>query len=390
MAFHHEVPALSEVGRGTMVSDGLSLINADFSSSAFRVRPAAVGADNFVGNNIAFPPGARVGANCLIATKAMVPLTGPVREGVGLLGSPSFEIPRTVEQDERLRALTADGPRRRRLIARKTRHNLVTMALHLLVRFALLAGLLAVAVAPLDGAGTGWRGWACTVGTAVADLAFTAAVFILAERAVTGFRPLRPRVCSIYDRQFWRHERYWKVPSVAYLGLFNGTPFKSALWRMLGVRMGRGVFDDGCGIVERTLTTVGDGAVLNMASVLQAHSLEDGAFKSDRISVGPGCTLGTGAFVHYAVTTGEGSLVEADSFVMKGSSVSPGSRWLGNPASAVPASTVSASTVPASAVPANAVPASTVPASRMPAGAANGQGGAGIGAATGDGEKERK
>ena len=100
--------------------------------------------------------------------------------------------------------------------------------------------------------------------------------------------------------------------------------------------MGRRVFDDGCGIVERTLTTVGDGAVLNMACVLQAHSLEDGTFKSDRISIGAGCTLGTGAFVHYAVTAGERSLVEADSFVMKGSSVSPGARWLGNPASAAP------------------------------------------------------
>jgi non-ribosomal peptide synthetase-like protein len=274
-----------------------------------------------------------------------------------------------VERDGRLRELAADGPRRRRLIALKTRHNLVTMALHVLVRFALLAGLLAVALAPLDGAGAGWRGWACTVGTALVDLAFTVALFTLAERAVTGFRPLRPRYCSIYDRQFWRHERYWKVPSVAFMRLLDGTPFKPAAWRLLGARMGRGVFDDGCGIVERTLTAVGDGAVLNMASVLQAHSLEDGAFKSDRISIGPGCTLGTGAFVHYAVTTGAGSLIEADSFVMKGSSVSPGARWLGNPASAVPASAVPASAMPASTVLASAVPASTVPASTVPASA---------------------
>jgi non-ribosomal peptide synthetase-like protein len=165
------------------------------------------------------------------------------------------------------------------------------------------------------------------------DLALTIAIFTLVERAVTGFRPLRPRSCSIYDRQFWRHERYWKVPSVAFLRLFDGTPFKPPLWRLLGVRMGRRVLDDGCGIVERTLTSVGDGAALNMASVLQSHSLEDGVFKSDRISIGSGCTLGTGAFVHYAVTTGAGSLLEADSFLMKGSVIPVGARWLGNPAS---------------------------------------------------------
>ena len=91
-----------------MVSDGLSLINADFSSSSFRVGPVAVGTGNFLGNNLAFPAGARLGDNCLIATKAMVPLTGPVRQDVGLLGSPCFEIPRTVQRDRQLASPVAD------------------------------------------------------------------------------------------------------------------------------------------------------------------------------------------------------------------------------------------------------------------------------------------
>ncbi|MER6695278.1 AraC family transcriptional regulator, partial [Streptomyces minutiscleroticus] len=34
-------------------------------------------------------------------------------------------------------------------------------------------------------------------------------------------------------------------PPLGYLIAFNGTPFKSLVWRMLGVRMGRRVFDDG-------------------------------------------------------------------------------------------------------------------------------------------------
>ena len=140
--FHHEIPALSYIGTGTMVSDGLSMMNADFSSSAFQVRPVVVGPGNFLGNDLAFPAGARTGENCLIATKAMIPLAGPVREGVGLLGSPCFEIPRTVQRDTRFDELSAEPERSRRIIA-KTRHNLVTIALHLLVRFALLCWLLA-------------------------------------------------------------------------------------------------------------------------------------------------------------------------------------------------------------------------------------------------------
>lgn len=327
--FHHEIPALSVVGTGTMVSDGLSMINADFSSSAFTVRPVVVGPRNFLGNDLAFPAGARVGENCLIATKAMVPLAGPVREGVGLLGSPCFEIPRSVRRDKQFDELSAE-PERHRRIAAKTRHNLVTIALHLLVRFALLTWLIAVALLPFPD--RGWQGSAYSAGMIVADLAVAITVFVVADRAVTGFRPLRPQYCSIYQPPFWRHERYWKVPSVAFMRIFDGTPVKAVFWRLLGVRMGRRVFDDGCAIIERSLTSVGSDTALNMACLLQGHSLEDGAFKSDRISIGRGCTVGTGAFVHYAVTMADGSLLEADAFAMKGSDIRPGTRWLGNPA----------------------------------------------------------
>jgi non-ribosomal peptide synthetase-like protein len=327
--FHHEVPALSYIGTGTMVSDGLSMMNADFSSSAFQVRPVVVGPGNFLGNDLAFPPGARTGENCLIATKAMIPLAGPVREGVGLLGSPCFEIPRTVQRDTRFDEFSAE-PERRRRIAAKTRHNLVTIALHLLVRFALLCWLIAVALLPVSD--RGWQGWAATTGLIFADLAVLIGLFTLADRAVTWFRPLRPRFCSIYQREFWQHERYWKVPSIAFMRLFDGTPFKATFWRLLGVRMGRRVFDDGCAIIERSLTSVGSDTTLNMACLLQGHSLEDGIFTSDRISIGSGCTVGTGAFVHYAVTMEDGALVEADSFAMKGSVIRRDARWLGNPA----------------------------------------------------------
>ena len=155
---------------------------------------------------------------------------------------------------------------------------------------------------------------------------------MLVERAVTAFRPLQPQVCSIYDPHFWRHERFWKVPAATYLQLFNGTPFKNLIWRLLGVRIGRRVFDDGCYLTERTLVTIGDDCTLNAGSMIQCHSQEDGTFKSDRITIGAGCTLGVGAFVHYGVTMGDGAVLAPDSFLMKGEDVPPHARWGGNPA----------------------------------------------------------
>ena len=166
----------------------------------------------------------------------------------------------------------------------------------------------------------------------VGMLLFTVIYWVLVERSVTSLLALKPRGCSIYDVSFWRHERFWKVPAVTYLQAFNGTPFKNVIWRMLGVRLGRRVFDDGCGVTEKTIVSIGDDATLNAGSIIQCHSQEDGAFKSDWTTVGAGATLGVGAFVHYGVTIGDGAVLLADSFLMKGEEIPPGAQWGGNPA----------------------------------------------------------
>jgi non-ribosomal peptide synthetase-like protein len=83
---------------------------------------------------------------------------------------------------------------------------------------------------------------------------------------------------------------------------------------------------------ERTLVEIGDGATLNQGAMLQSHSLEEGAYKSDFIRIGAGATLGVNAFVHYGVTLGERTRLDPDAFLMKGEITPAGSRWRGNPA----------------------------------------------------------
>jgi non-ribosomal peptide synthetase-like protein len=48
-------PLLTSVGTGTMIADGLSVINDEISSSSFRVSRAAIGRQNFVGNYVTYP-----------------------------------------------------------------------------------------------------------------------------------------------------------------------------------------------------------------------------------------------------------------------------------------------------------------------------------------------
>nr|WP_078972633.1 Pls/PosA family non-ribosomal peptide synthetase [Streptomyces antibioticus] len=328
----HETPFMVTVGSGTMIADGLSVINADYSSTSFRVSRVEIGPRNFLGNNIAFPVGGRTGENCLLATKVMIPLDGEVREGVGLLGSPCFEIPRSVDRDARFDHLR-EGEELHRHLSAKNRYNLRSMALMLGMRWFLVFALTLFGLVSVDLYGA--VGHVVIALYLAMTLAFSTGYYILVERCLTRFRALTPQLCSIYHPIFWWHERVWKMPS-QYLNIFNGTPFKALVWRLLGVRIGRQVFDDGCYITERTLATIGDDCTLNAGSKIQCHSQEDGTFKSDGSTLGAGCTLGVGAHVHYGVTMGDGAVLAPDSFLMKGEEVPAHAQWGGNPAVDMP------------------------------------------------------
>ena len=325
----HESPYLSSIGSGTMVADALSMLNAQFSSTSFRLSRAAIGARNFLGNGIAYPSQGRTGDNCLLATKVMVPISGPIRENVGLLGSPPFEIPRSVERDSTFDHLRTGDEFGRRLAA-KNRHNLVSIVWCLFARWMFV--FLLTVLMGIAGDLYASMGAAAIASELVLSTVFGVAYWVLVERIVTGFKPLPVLFCSLYQPAMWRHERYWKVPSTAILTVFAGTPFINVVLRGLGTRVGRRVFNDGCGIPERSLVTIGDDCVLNEMSTIQCHSQEDATFKTDYSTLGSDVTLGTNSHVHYGVTIGDGAELTTDCFLIKGEQVPAGARWGGNPA----------------------------------------------------------
>jgi non-ribosomal peptide synthetase-like protein len=292
----------------------------------------SIPAECFLGNRIPYPSQAKVGENCLLGTKVMVPLDGQLRKGVGLLGAPSFEIPRTVKRDRQLEVENEDELRRG--LAAKNIHNTVTVALMLLTQWFsfFVVTVLYLAAADLL-ASLGALAFAlATAATLVFSLAFNLLVDVLVRPCMA----LRPQGCSMYDRAFWRHERFWKMSLGDFVAPYNGTPMKNVLMRLMGVRMGRGVFDDGLGLPERSWVTIGDDCTFNAGSTIQCHSQEDGGFKSDRVTLGDGCTLGVGAWVHYGVTMGDDAVLTTDSFLMKGEEMPAHELWGGTPARKMP------------------------------------------------------
>lgn len=325
---HHENPYAITVGPGTMLSDGVDLVNVEMSASAFRTEHLRIGARCFLGNVISVPPGAQLGDDVFIGTKTMIPVDGRPRSGVGLLGSPAFEIPRR-RGDEADFALSRTGLRRR--LAQKNAHNLRTIALFLLAQWLRVACVAVLGLVAVNLEAT--VGVSVVAGAALAAGPLNLGYGVLLERLSTRFRVLQPQYCSIYDPYFWRHERFWKFSIQP--GLLNGTPFKSAVWRMLGVRVGRRLFDDGASISEKSLVDLGDDVTLNAGVILQPHSMEDGVFKAAPITVDSGAELAPMAFVHYDTVIAAGAALGGGAFLTKGQRVPSGARWLGNPAEEV-------------------------------------------------------
>ncbi|MCK5495790.1 MAG: peptide synthetase, partial [Hyphomicrobiaceae bacterium] len=192
----HDFPFLCSIGSGTMVSDGLSMINAVISGTSFKVCEVTIGDRNYLGNRIHYPAGGKTGANCLLGTKVMVPIDGPVRENAGLLGSPPFEIPRVVDRDKRAVAMV-EGDARRQRIAKKAWYNSRTIVYFLLCQWLLFfvlmfTGYTAYAYYQFYGI---WSLFAFGVFASVFSVGF----FSLIERGSLGFKSLRPRQVSMYD-----------------------------------------------------------------------------------------------------------------------------------------------------------------------------------------------
>src|SRR5204863_805012 len=186
-------------------------------------------------------------------------------------------------------------------LAAKNRFNLQTMGIFLLTRWlgAFLVVLIDLAA---------FKFFEGVLANSIMALLFALSPVVAAlyYAAVEGcfekLSPPPPAICSIYDRRFWWVERIWKLHPITFFHLFDGTPFLTLLWRLIGVRMGKRAFDDGVYISEPTLTTIGDECVLNNQSLILCESQEDGTFKSGRTELGSACTIGVAALVHYGVT----------------------------------------------------------------------------------------
>jgi non-ribosomal peptide synthetase-like protein len=102
--------------------------------------------------------------------------------------------------------------------------------------------------------------------------------------------------------------------------------------RLLGVKIGRGVYIDTTDFTEFDCAEIGDNAEINAWSGPQTHLFEDRIMKIGRVRIGAGTTIRARSTVLYDAEVGDGALLGPLTLVLKGERIPNDSAWLGSPA----------------------------------------------------------
>jgi len=334
-------PLAVSVGGGTIVGDNFSVANVEYSCDAFRFRPATIGANCSIGEQVTWPGAARVGEDCLLAARTAVPLTGPIRSGIGLQGSPAVETPRRSSEQPALFDPLADPGT---ALAERLNYDRASLGLRLLVSVIWLT-LVFVEIEALRLAP--WPGWLIAATILLTAVLIRWTCRLGAEGLARLATQSRPVAFSILDPRFGRHQRVHSL-GLEPPAILNGTPLRPLWWRLRGAEIGRCVFDDGAQLSEPGLVTIGDQVSLGRGCALQSHQTQDAFYSMAAIFVADRSVVGTRAMLLGGTQLGVDTRVAADSvlFAVTGEA---GSNWAGNPAVAVQPETARSNPQPAAA-----------------------------------------
>jgi len=327
-------PDLLDIGDDCTIADEVSLGAARVERGWLTLAPVRLERRSFIGNGAVVPAGTVIGEGSLIGVLTVPPEDKRFasRKGASWLGSPPIFLARRQPATGRSEQSTF----------RPTRLRQWARGCFELLRISLPgAGFVIATVGVIDAVLSLWEpiGPAVTLCLFPAIYAFYCAVVILAvvplKWLVVGrYQPFEKPCWSAF---VWRLEfvnaLFEFLASPIGLETLEGTPLLPWYLRLMGCRIGKGVYIETTGFLEFDLTEVGDRAMLNKACILQTHLFEDRVMKGSGLKVGADCEIGTDAIVLYDTEMKGGARLGPLSLVMKGEVLPAGRLWIGSPLS---------------------------------------------------------
>jgi non-ribosomal peptide synthetase-like protein len=326
-------PDLLTIEEGATIADEVALGPSRVENGWMTVAPTRIGKRAFVGNSAIVPAGTTIGENSLLGVLTLPPQdpTLAIQSGSSWLGSPPVQLPHRQPSANFSEKRTYQPTRRARLVRGIIEAFRVTLpsAGFIIVTTAVIAATFA-SIGPL-GLIKALLLLPVTYGVACTAVAL---VVVLAKWLVMG--RFQPFTHPLYTTYVWRLEAvnalYEFLATPLSLGAIQGTPLLPFYFRLLGAKIGKGVYLHTTGLIEFDLVTVGDYCSINQDSVLQTHLFEDRVLKASNLMIGDYCDIGAYSIVLYDSQMEDHSRLDSLSLLMKGETLPANTAWAGIPA----------------------------------------------------------
>ncbi|KAB8044270.1 Pls/PosA family non-ribosomal peptide synthetase [Janthinobacterium aquaticum] len=325
------VPDMLTLGDDTFIADAVMLGDEQIDGGWMTMRPTVVSHRSFVGNGSYIPDGTVLPEHVLIGVHTHAPRNEQMHSGDTWLGSPPMHLPAREQVSGYAEHLTF-APSLARRLGRSLIEAFRIVAPHAVV--IAVGYTLVLDVMPLAGAGR----WSEVVfDLAVAGVAYGIGNFVV----VLLFKWLllgryRKHAAPMWTPFVWISEGvtnlYEGIAVPNFMRYLRGTPWLPLAFRLLGCKIGRGVYMDTTDITEFDCVQIGEHSELNALVCPQTHLFEDRVMKIDHVEIGARVYLGPRSSVLYSAKVGDNARLGPLTLVMKGEHIPAGSNWAGCPA----------------------------------------------------------
>ncbi len=331
------VPDMLTIGTDSFVADGVMLGDERIEGGWMSLRPTVIGDRTFLGNGAFVPDGSILPDDVLIGVQSSVPANERMKPGETWVGNPPIILPAR-EQFAGFDPKLTFHPS---LVRRLSRGFVEALRIVMPMAVVIAVGYLTVAlVMPLAGAG---RVADTVLALSLAGFLYGIGSFlfvVLIKWLIVG----RYKPCSapMWTPFVWTSEAvtnlYESIAVPNFVDFLRGTPMLPPCLRLLGCKMGKGIYMDTTQLTEFDCVSIGDYSVLNSWCGPQTHLFEDRIMKIGKVDIGKGVTIGARTTILYGAHIGNGATLGPLTLILKGENIPQGTRWIGSPAEPWPAS----------------------------------------------------
>ncbi|HSY16900.1 MAG TPA: Pls/PosA family non-ribosomal peptide synthetase [Candidatus Acidoferrales bacterium] len=329
------VPELLTLGADSFIADGAMLGDEEQRGGWMILKPTAVGSRSFVGNGAYVPNGTTVPDDVLIGVQTRTPDNEHLKSGQTWMGSPALLLPARECLTGFPESLTFRPSWRRRLARGIIEGLRIVLPLALVIATGYLIVVLVMPLAEENG----W-GMNVVAALSLAGCLYGLASFLLVV-ALKWILVGRYRPCAraMWTSFVWTSEAvtnlYESLAVPNFLDILRGTPMLPWALRLLGAKIGRGVYLNTTDLTEFDCVRIGDEAELNAWCGPQTHLFEDRVMKIGLVEIGAQTTIGPRTTILYDTNVGDRVSLGPLTLVAKGERLPAGTRWEGSPAAPV-------------------------------------------------------